>query len=451
MSMPAPLPERFRVARPGGAGGNLGAFLRNPLTLFERAGRSGGPLVRVPIVPGTDIFLITDPALVEQVLVTRRHNFAKPQKLGNVTPALGMGLQTSDGYFHLRQRALVEPAMRPEAVVSYGRHIVEAAVRVSERWREGEVVDVHAECLHLTFSLVGEALFGMDVASEASHVEDALETLMERCQRYAQPLGSVLDRVPTAATKRQHEGAEALDAFLDGRIRAVRAGEAGEGSVLARILSEGGGVMSDAEARDEATILFLAGRETIGDVLAWTLFELARNPDADAALHAELDTVLGRRVPDAGDLGRLPYTDKVIREGLRLYPVGWAILRQAVTDDELGGLRVPAGAPVLVSPWVLHRDGRVFPEPDRFRPERWDGPEPVPPFAYVPFSAGPRSCMGEHFARLALPLLLAVVAQRWTARLAPGPEVQAVPTFAIRPKGGMPMTLERRVRAPVPT
>jgi cytochrome P450 len=201
--------------------------------------------------------------------------------------------------------------------------------------------------------------------------------------------------------------------------------------------------MTDEQARDEATILFLAGRETIGDVLAWTWYELVRNPEVAALLRAEVDDVLAGQPPTREALACMPLLNQVVLEGLRLYPVGWAVLRQTVAPDRLGGYSLPTGSYVLVSPYVMQRDARFFPDPARFDPGRWpEGPAPEPA-AFIPFSLGPRSCVGEHLARLALPLLLATVVQRWTAELVGAPP-KAVPTFAIRPQGGMTMRLSRR-------
>ena len=442
---PAPQrPPRFSTGPPGSG---MVAYLRDPLALFQNAAKAHGDVVQVSIGPN-DIFLVSRPELAREVLVTRRHNYGKPSPLGDVTPALGLGLQTSDGYYHQRQRALTEPAMSPTVVERLGRGMVERAVRLCEQWQDDAVVDVHSALLHMTFTVVGWALFGIDVDEDAPQVEPALEAVLESCQRHAEPFADLRDRLPLRSTRQLTRGHDELHRFLDERIASERHDGGARGSILSMLLSattaeNPGSTMTDAEARDEATIMFLAGRETIGDVLAWTWYEVVRHTAVATRLHAEVDSVLAGGQPTTEALADMPYLNRVVHEGLRLYPVGWAVLRQTVAADRLGDYSLPAGAYVLVSPWVMHRDTRFFTDPTRFDPERWPDHPAAEPAAFMPFSIGARSCVGEHLARLALPLLLATMAQRWTAEPIGAP-VKPEPTFAVRPKGGMKMRLSRR-------
>jgi cytochrome P450 len=204
--------------------------------------------------------------------------------------------------------------------------------------------------------------------------------------------------------------------------------------------------MTDRQLRDEARTLFLAGHETTALTMAWTWYLLARNPEAQARLHAELDAVLGDRPPTADDLPRLRYTEQVIQESMRLFSPAYVIGREACREFELRGYRVPRGTTILMSQWVVQRDGRWYQRPDEFRPERWQGAEAesLPKFAYFPFGGGPRVCIGNTFAMMETVLALAAIGRRWRFTVDPGHPVVPVPTFTLRPQHGIKAVLARR-------
>jgi cytochrome P450 len=228
-----------------------------------------------------------------------------------------------------------------------------------------------------------------------------------------------------------------------------RASGRDEGDLLSMLLlaqdEEGAGGMTDQQVRDEALTLFLAGHETTADALTWTWYLLSQNPQAEAAFHAELDQALNGRLPSIEDLPALRYTESVFAEALRLYPPAWGMGRRALEDYPIGDFVIPARSVVLMSPFVVQRDPRWFPEPTAFRPERWltDDPE-RPKFAYFPFGGGARVCIGERFAWMEGTLLLAALGQRWRLRLEPGHRVETHARITLRPKYGMRMIAERR-------
>jgi len=203
--------------------------------------------------------------------------------------------------------------------------------------------------------------------------------------------------------------------------------------------------MSDEQLRDEVMTLFLAGHETTANSLTWTLLLLAQNPEKEAALAAELRAVLQGRPPAVNDLPRLPYTEMVVKEAMRLYPPAWGIGRRALEEFELDGYRIPAGTNLFLLQWITHRDARFFPEPERFQPERWrDDPTrsgKLPRFAYFPFGGGPRVCVGAGFAMMEATLLLAAFAQRFRFELLPGQDLQPLYSVTLRPKQGLKMVL----------
>jgi cytochrome P450 len=198
--------------------------------------------------------------------------------------------------------------------------------------------------------------------------------------------------------------------------------------------------MTDEQVRDEALTLFLAGHETTANALTWTWHLLSQNPAAERAMHAEIDQVLGGRLPGFEDVLALPYTAAVFSEGLRLFPPAWAIGRKALEDANICGTRVPRDGIVLLSPYVTHRDPRWFPEPERFLPERWVTPDHVrPKFAYFPFGGGTRVCIGERFAQAEGVLLLATLGQRWRFSTVPGHPVEHHAQLTLRPRHGVRM------------
>jgi cytochrome P450 len=205
--------------------------------------------------------------------------------------------------------------------------------------------------------------------------------------------------------------------------------------------------MSDLHLRDEVMTLLLAGHETTANTLAWTLYLLAQNPEQQSRLEAEVRTVLDGRMAEAASLYRLPYTQMALMEAQRLYPPAWAIGRKALRDFEVSGYRIPAGTNIIVSQWVLHRDPRLYPDPERFDPERWReevaGRRSLPKFAYLPFGAGPRVCVGASLALTESALVLATLIERFRFSLASAGPVKAFPSVTLRPRQGLRLRVER--------
>ena len=204
--------------------------------------------------------------------------------------------------------------------------------------------------------------------------------------------------------------------------------------------------MSDEQLRDETLTIFLAGHETTANALAWSWYLLGLHPEAAERLAAEADDVVGNRAPGAGDLPRLPFARAVLAESMRLYPPAWIIGREATEPLEVGGHTLPAHSTVFASPWVTHRDPRFWPEPERFLPDRWmpDREGEIDRSAYLPFSTGPRKCIGEGFAWTEGTLVLATLARRWRLHLLPGQQIQPWPLITLRPRPGVMVRLERR-------
>ena len=431
----------------------LVAFRRNPLSFLTRVARTHGDAVYWRGGP-VEFVLLNHPDFVKDVLVTRQAKFVKSRGLQRAKRFLGEGLLTSEGEQHRRARRLAQPAFHRERVASYGEAMVAAAERTRDRWRADEPIDASVEMMRLTLAVAGRTLFGADVEGEADEIREALTLVMGQFNRLVMPFSEYLDRLPLPSNRRAERAAARLDATIFRMIAERRASAEERGDLLSLLLAardvEGDGSgMSDTQLRDEAMTIFLAGHETTANALTWTWYLLSQDADVEARLHEELDAVLGGRPPTVADLPRLPVAEAVIAEAMRLYPPAWAVGRQALEELEIGGYRVPKGAMVLMSQWVMHRDARFWPRPDRFDPDRWtpEARASRPKFAYFPFGGGARVCIGESFAWMEGVLLLATLAQRWQLRLAPGARVATQALITLRPRYGMAMIANRRKAA----
>jgi cytochrome P450 len=444
-----------KIARPPGPkrqllGGSFLAFRRNALDFLEGAAREYGDVVYFRMGP-QDVFFLNHPDYVKDVLVTHHQNFIKGRALQRAKRLLGLGLLTSEGEFHRRQRRLAQPAFHRQRVASYAKMMTDATSRTRERWQDGDVLDISHEMMRLTLAIVGKTLFDADVEDEAQEIGQALTDVMNLFDVLLLPFSEYLDKLPLPQTRRFHRARERLDATVYRMIEERRRSHQDRGDLLSMLLlaqdEEGQtGRMTDEQVRDEALTIFLAGHETTSNALTWTWYLLSQHPEVETKLHEEIDAVLGSRLPTSDDVPRLRYTEMVLAESMRLYPPAWALGRLALADYEVGGYVVPAGSLVLLSQYVAHRDPRYFPDPTRFDPERWtpEARESRPQYSYFPFGGGPRRCIGEGFAWMEGILLIATLAQRFSLRLVANHPVELKPVITLRPKHGMRMSVSGR-------
>lgn len=396
---------------------------------------------------GRRIVLLAHPDDIRDVLVTHQRRFMKGRALQRAKRLIGDGLLTSEGDLHLRQRRLVQPAFHKARIAGYAEAMADAAVACRDTWRAGRV-DINAEMMALTMTIVARTLFATDVAHETDRVARALHDAFASFNLGFSPLASLLDRLPTAKTRAFNRARATLDEIVFRMIAARRREGVDRGDLLSMLLAaqdtEGDGMgMTDTQLRDELLTLFLAGHETTANALSWTWLLLDQHPAARAALHAEVDAVLGDRAPMADDLARLPYSRAVLAEAMRLYPPAYIVGRMALEPHEVRTWRFAKGTIFLMPQWITHRDARWWPAPEQFRPERWFEPDDRPRFAYWPFGGGTRICVGEQFAWMEGVLVLAALARRWEVRVAqPAPVPE--PIITLRPSGGMAATLVPR-------
>lgn len=425
-------------------------FMRNPLGTLEWMARTYGDMVTLRIGRQSRV-LLNHPELIEQITVIQQAKFHKSTITKAVTGRLlGQGLLISEGDFWRRQRRLAQPAFQRTRINSYAGTMVECAEARTARWSDGEERDIAHEMMSLTLDIAVRTLFGTRLPGESEKVGDALGFLMRYSIRKARSPLAIPENWPTPKNKKAKREVAFLDSMIYGIIdeRRAEADPSKHNDLLAMLMSamdEDGSQMTPLQLRDEAMTLFLAGHETTAITLAWTWYLLSQNPAAAEKLREELRAVIGERAPDVGDLVKLPYLLAVVNETLRLYPAAYIVARTSIAPFSLGGYDFPTDTTVLMSQWVMHRDGRYFEEPLAFRPERWlDGlEERLPRGVYFPFGDGPRRCIGQNFALMETALAAAVVAQRWKFELVPGHPVVPEPLVTLRPKHGIRMKIRR--------
>lgn len=422
---------------------------RDRLGFFREMVRKHGDISSLRI-GSQRVVMLTHPDHIRDVLVTHGRQFTKGRALERAKQMVGEGILTSEGEFHLRQRRLLQPAFHRTRLEGYARQMSDWAGRLRDTWVDGAQVDVNAEMMRLTLNIVAATLFSADVDGETEEIAEALTAAFDAFDFGYGLLTPITDRLPTPKRQRFLKGRARLDATIYRMIRERRASGEDRGDLLSMLLvatdTEGDGTgMSDRQLRDEALTLFVAGHETTANLLTWTWLLLARHPQAEARLHAEVDAVLADgRLPTMHDLAALPYTRNVLAESMRFYPPAYIIGRRSIDAYTVGGYTFAPRTVFLLPQYLVHRDPRWWPDAEAFEPDRWLVPdESRPKFAYFPFGAGTRVCIGEQFAWMEGTLALAALARRWRVTV-PGPDPACDPIITLRPKNGMPGVLERR-------
>lgn len=432
--------------------GNLHTFRLNPLQFLAKTAREYGDLAYFRLGP-QHAYLLNHPDFVRHILVTNQGNFTKSRALQRSKILLGEGLLTSEGQHHTQQRRLVQPGFHRDRLASYARVMSDYAVRLRERWKPGATIEVSHEMMRLTLSIVGKTLFSADIEASASQIGEAMTNVLKMFHLLMMPFSEYIEKLPLPSMRRFEKARAHLNATIYSLIRERRESKADTGDLLSMLLlarddETNGAQMIDQQVRDEALTLLLAGHETTAQALTWTWYLLSQNPECERLMHDEVDSVLEGRAPAFDDLPRLPYTEMIFAESLRLYPPAWGVSRKAKEDFNLGSARIPAQSICILSPYVTHRDARWFPNPERFDPQRWtpEARESRPKFCYFPFGGGARVCIGERFAWMEGVLVLAALAQKWKLRLVEPQRVEPLALITLRPKHGVQMIVEPRAQ-----
>ena len=429
--------------------GSFGAIRKNPLAYLDSIWRTYGDVVQFP-VPKPPSYLVNDPEGVRSVLVTNSRSYGKSTiQYSALSLVTGEGLLSADTSEWKRQRPMVQPAFHRETLTSIVAHVATAAERIIDDWNalpEGAVVDIDAVIMNAALEVVGHALFGSDLSTDADALTtatlDALDVVIARARVPITPPAWV----PTPGNRKLSSSVAALDRAVHSMLdsRGVREVPADMLDLLITARDDEGHALTEAEIRDQVVTFIVAGHETVASALTWTFALLAENPEVMRTLQAEVDAVLGGKAAQFVNYQRLPYTRAVIDETLRLYPPAWLITRNSLGDDVLGGYEVPQGSLIIMSPWLLHRHPDIWPNPDSFEPQRFiDGD--IDRSAFIPFGAGPRQCIGRDFAYVEAVLLLASLVAHFDVEFPAGERCPpAVPLVTMRPAEGLHLRIRSR-------
>jgi cytochrome P450 len=316
-------------------------------------------------------------------------------------------------------------------------------------WKNGASFDVHQEMMRITLRIVVRVLFDVET-EQTEKISRSLNVMMRNSTGARMLLPPFLRHLPLPGMLEFRRAVKQLDSTVFQIIGQRRRYKQDSGDLLSMLMEardEDGSHMDDKQLRDEVMTFLLAGHETTAVALSWAWYLLSRDADAEQRLHEELDRVLGGRVPSFSDLSSLTFAESVIKETMRLFPPAWALARTAIEDFQLGGYRIPAGANVVMSPWIMHRDPRFFSDPEKFDPGRWSAEKShkLSRFAYFPFGGGPRQCIGASFAMMEAVLLLATIARRFQLRRVEGPPVAPMPGFTLQPRRGIWVEIRGKV------
>ena len=409
-----------------------------------------GDVVRIAIGPKA-MYLVNHPDLAKHVLADNAANYHKGIGLQEARRALGDGLLTSDGDTWKTQRRTIQPVFQPKRISRQAAVVASEVDAVIKRLagHDGPVEILH-EMTGLTLGVLGKTLLDAELGGYET-LGHSFEAVQDQAMFEAVTLSMVPQWVPLKKQVEFRAAREDLRRIADELVeqRLANPVENGE-DVLSRLIASGSaGGASRERMRDELITLLLAGHETTASTLGWAFHLIDEHPEVAERLHAEAVDVLGDRLPEHEDLRKLTYTVAVVEEVMRLYPPVWLLPRIAQADDEIGGYHVPAGSDVVVVPYTLHRHPEFWTDPERFDPGRFDAANPAgrpPRYAYIPFGAGPRFCIGNSLGVMEAVFVLAMAARDLQLRKVPGKVVEPEAMLSLRVRGGLPMTVHRRER-----
>lgn len=424
---------------------------KNPLNYFVSTALEYGDMARLQMGPRV-MYLVSHPDSVRYILQENNKNFIKGYD--QAKPLLGEGLVSSDGELWLRQRRLMQPMFGRTHIAELSSAMTEETAQMVERWRRRKEkefpLDVAEEMMALTQAIIVRTMFGTDLKDIADEVSRAFTTTLEYLNFVLLAPFAFLYQLPTPQNLRNRRALNYLEKVIFDIIHERERNPMERQDLLGLLMGvrdEATGTgMSDQQLRDEIMTIFLAGHETTATALAWSWYLLGKNPEWQRRLQEEVDQVLQGRMPSFDDLPKLMNTRLVFDEALRLYPPAWMFARRVVNDDCIGGFDIPAGAMLMISPYITHRLPQFWENPEGFDPERHTPArsEERPRYAYFPFSGGPRQCIGNNFALTEGVLILAMMVQSFELALAPGKTVEATPVATLRPKPGVWMYLRER-------
>ncbi|WP_409300271.1 cytochrome P450 [Peribacillus sp. SCS-155] len=426
--------------------GNLNEFQSDPVAFLTQLATEYGEVAKFRMGPFRNFYLVSDPEMIKQVLVTKQKSFVKSDDFKALKPILGEGLLTSDKDLHMRQRRLIQPAFKKSHIITYGQDMIDLTADYLSNWNHGEERVITQDMMSITLGIICKTMFHMDFTEGYHRIGESIETAMKMAIKRMRGLINLPLWVPTKRNRDFKNAVNALDRIIFDIIEKRRTDPEKHEDMLGILMDARDDVdgvgMSDEQLRDEVMTIFLAGHETTANALSWTLYLLSQHPEAEAKLLQEIDRVIGNRSPVPDDFMKLSYTQNILWESMRLYPPGFVTGRKVDEDVEIGGYQFKKGDIVLVSQYVMHRKPEYFHDPHSFIPERFENNfvKTIPAYAYFPFGGGPRVCIGNHFAMMEAALVLVTIMQRFRLTLAPDHhEVKTYPSITLRPKNGLRM------------
>ncbi len=435
--------------------GSLKEVAVNPIRLFMESTDKYGDIVRFRFAKLV-AYLISNPDYIKYVFIDNASNYRKASTYKKLKPILGEGLLTSEGNLWQKQRKFFQPIFQRNKMEGFFDTITDSINLMLEKWEslapEDSLIDISAEMMNVTLGVTTQALFSKDISNEAVELRQAFTIALEYANHRMTSLVSFSEYLPTSFNRRYKKAYEILERFVYDLISERKGKESQYHDLLSTMLfgevSAKDEKMSDKQIRDEIMTFILAGHETTANTLSWAWYLLAVNPEVKKKLDNELKIVLNGKKPTYQDLKELKYTAMIIQEVMRLYPPIWIIERDALQDDEIGGYFIPAGAMMMLSPYVTHHSPLLWEKPEEFIPERFL-PELIAKrakFAYFPFGGGSRQCIGNHFAMMEAQLLIAIIAQKFDFELDKNHLVEKESVITLRPKYGIKMKIHKRLK-----
>ena len=418
--------------------GSLLEVRRDRLKFVTHATEKYGDLICFRMGPKS-LYLLNHPDYARHVLCDNETNYRKGLGLIEAKPLLGEGLLTSNGELWASQRRLLQVAFHNKRMDEFSNSMVDATHATLERWSDEQVVDIAHEMVALTMRILGSTLFRMDLSETIDDVSRDLTVLTRWAMSRMTSISRLPMHVPTRKNRRARAALRRLESLVEEMIR--QHSDAGNESLLS-LMAAG----DKKQTRNELMTLLLAGHETTAATLTWVWYLLSQHPEVEQRLHAEVDQVLEGRRPTMSDIPRLVYTKMIVSETLRLYPPVWLLPRQTIDRDRLDGHIIPANADVLVCVYTIHRHRQFWDEPERFDPQRFaaDKGAERDSCAYLPFGAGPRTCLGSRFGLMEVMLVVAMIAQRFRLRVVGDQKIEPEASLTLHPRHGLMVRLQRR-------
>ncbi|UOE95315.1 cytochrome P450 [Alkalihalobacillus sp. LMS39] len=430
--------------------GHLNEFQADPLAFLVNLQQQYGDVAKFRFGPFQHVYLLSKPEYIKEVLVTKQRSFVKSQDLTVLKPLIGDGLLTSEKGLHLQQRRTIQPSFRQSYLAHYAREMIETTNNYIYSWLDEDVRDITEDMMNITLGIICKTMFSLSFEEGANMIGEPIDDVMKLSIKRMRSILPVPLFIPTKINRHYTKAIAELDEIIYSFIEQRREFKETHHDLLGVLMEakdEQGMGMTDQQLRDEVMTIFLAGHETTANALSWTVYLLSQHPEIEQKVHQEIEENIGKEALTIEHYNKLPYTQNVIWESLRLYPPAYVIGRKADESVSIGPYEFKKGDMILMSQYVNHRNPHFFENPNEFMPERFENNliKELPPFAFFPFGGGPRVCIGNHFAMMEAVFVLTAIARQFQFVLPKDHHpVKPQPLITLRPKRGLRMIVKRR-------